>query len=300
MYIDESALAGDDQYTKKYFTIEHGVLTEFPERATRVLRSDEINKDSLFETRGEFVRASDAGLSSRLTNASVSIAKIPLEAGASGVFVNHRGKQYQLTAAHVVSGKDEAGKSIKYHKNNYVAEFPINDLKLLYTSESAYERNLPLGDLAIYELPFIVDGVDLANDTSSDLDAVLVGYPARFTKVWSEQLQPLCSYGRATIVQPRPPQKPQFGLPSPSFADFSKHVRRNTRGEIPTQLPKLDFTGVSRGGNSGGGLFNTDGQLIGILSGSGTRKIPLCPPFTRDDEYTELVDVRGLFEQLGI
>jgi len=110
----------------------------------------------------------------------------------------------------------------------------------------------PIYDIAIFEYPGDKEGVDLAN--SSELGdskfAMALGYPINFVDIWSKNLIPLVSFGTAynkvDEMENVPFLKEQF---TNYFVD------------------RIFFTGITLGGNSGGGLYNSYGELMGICRG---------------------------------
>lgn len=106
------------------------------------------------------------------------------------------------------------------------------------------------GDFAIYKYYGELDGVACAEAPGDDVPAFSIGFPARFANNWSGTLIPLLSYGFAHRERNR---------------DHGSSFLRSLIGKPPTSLlPRVLFSGAAALGNSGGGLFNLKGELLGI------------------------------------
>jgi len=183
----------------------------------------------------------------------------------SGVIVNHKGRKYLVTATHVI-GEMCFGKDIGLHAYQKVDgvehSFPLTQTNLVYHSLTATEKGLPKGDIAIFEYNGPINGVEVSELNAKDrVQAFAIGFPGLHSDTWSKDLEPLLSFGFAYTNQ-----KPKVANP---YIDhlLAKHPSLSDSRKNERFLNKIIFTGVTTGGNSGGGVFNLSGEIIGVCKG---------------------------------
>ena len=172
------------------------------------------------------------------------------------------GKKYLLTSYHVIIDK----------LTNFVPDIHgLNTSSGLKEIISLDQRLLvgfikpPYGDAAVMKYEGNIEGVDLAKliEPNCEHRSFSIGYPGCFKQLYSgPQINPMLSYGLAVIEEENPnlELEEDFSLlPLPPKYEYAS---------IPIPLGWIFYSGVASTGNSGGGLFNMDGKLMGIHFGS--------------------------------
>lgn len=189
--------------------------------------------------------------------------------GASAVVVKLNGKKYLLTSFHVVVDKLRESVPDLYGVNsaNGIKEIVPLDPKLLVRFVQD-----PYGDLAILKYEGNIEGVELAEslEQNTTYKSFAVGFPECFRQYYQgSSFKPILSYGLAALEGTNELLKLDdniFFLPAPQKFDYAK-------AELP--LNWIFYSGAATEGNSGGGLFNENGELIGIHYGFKTFSKPI-------------------------
>jgi hypothetical protein len=238
----------------------------FKPKQKRVLKIDETPAD-LMNAEGDYLEASAISDSDQLSQLSQSIDSTVFISGdrfkpnGSGIVVNYDGDKYLITATHVIAKKAFGNPTdLKVFERNEdrVIITDLESLRMVYSSITARQENLPVGDVAVFQYSGELKGVDLAELVPGSYESVAVGYPGNHANIWMENLRPLLSPGQVVI-----PSKSEKKLTPYMQKLMEKHGLNNT----PASVPKIIFTGATSGGNSGGGLFTLDSKLIGVCRG---------------------------------
>lgn len=236
----------------------------------KYFRSDTADLPFLRGPINSTVLIANNGALSRLDNTNILLQN----RGGTGVIVNYKGRKFLITATHVIGnigfGKP-ANLSVYQKINSDIATLSLDEMKLIYSSQKAPEAGLPVGDIAIFSYDGDIEGVKVRNLAENEkiTDTFAIGYPGKYRKVWAEHLDPLISYGSASLKS-----KQQQNLRTAEY--FQKLVSRMTAEQLEmytkrTQIRNLDkviFSGVAMPGNSGGGLFDKDGNLLAVCRGA--------------------------------
>jgi hypothetical protein len=139
---------------------------------------------------------------------------------------------------------------------------PLKTLTLCYSSFTARDRCLPVGDIAVFEFNHPYDRVSVAQHNEQMEDTFVVGYPGSEVAKWSKTLEPVASFSQS-YIKPAPPP------PSAYMVELLKRLdeEKATQAQISKNVQKIIYSGAISGGNSGGGIFNQEGELLGICRG---------------------------------
>jgi hypothetical protein len=232
-------------------------------KIARVLEVSNIAQADMQELIGNYVPARSLhGLPSLQmpVEATVFISPERNRPHGSGVIVEHNGEKYLVTATHILGqkciGKPTNLKVFERHGEKIEA-IDLESMAMIYSSPLAHQKNLPVADLGIFAYNGNIRGVDVAEIPTTQL-AVAVGYPGYFADRWLTDLSPLASIGNAFV----PEERRKILTPY-----MQKLLEEHDLTDAPESIGKIVFTGVTQGGNSGGGLFTLDGKLMGICRG---------------------------------
>lgn len=205
------------------------------------------------------------------------------EPGSSGVIVSYRGNKYLAmayhTAAHWLARHRPAMNLLKRVNGRYEVFFLDNIQLVSLTPE-------PHGDVALFKYAGNIEGVELAEPLVEGevYQSFAIGFPSFFQRAYKENLNPLLSFGfvvRDSNATDGHGWQPCFSIPD----KYNAYYRR-------INLSPLLFSGITTGGNSGCGLFNLEGKLIGICHGKSS------VDSTTDKEPKLFYSVNELFESL--
>lgn len=189
---------------------------------------------------------------------------------ATGIIVKSNGKKYLLSSYHVIIDK-----LAKVVPDLYGVNTSCGLKKVIPLDEKALIGFVkpPYGDVAILKYEGNIEGVDLAETFEANCEhkSFAIGYPGCFKQYYSgPQINPMLSYGLAAIegANSNLQIEDDFNTPLPTEYDHFN---------VSIPLDWIFYSGVMSNGNSGGGLFNLDGELIGIYFGSRSFTKPINP-----------------------
>ncbi|MDD5593924.1 MAG: serine protease [Candidatus Margulisbacteria bacterium] len=197
----------------------------------------------------------------------------------TAVVVNHRGRRFIVTADHVVASRNNL--AAVYQRYGKRTVMPLSKTELVFESDRAKGTKYEGYDIAVFRYDGAeVAGVDTIAPGLNELPAFLVGYPGKLRGIWDQDGIPLLSYGFAT-------QRGQLAEAGRFFwqQPFEKPaVGQNSNSKL------ILFTGAAMSGNSGGGLFDIHGNLIGICQGPQV--------LLNGDKYESFYPIHELLEAL--
>ena len=198
--------------------------------------------------------------------------------GGAGVVVNHEERKYLFTAAHVLPAKTTGYQGINNMFERVcgnIVKRAVGPMKIVYSS---CDFSYLLRDLLILEYDGPLEGVPVQDTFHNPEMGFALGYPKSMSEHWKNSLDPLLSCG----VYSR-------------FKHKFETARPLDGREYDENFPKpnnLLYTGRIYAGNSGGGVFNKNGELIGIVASL----FPLTHP--NDFLYAQIGVASGILENM--
>ena len=240
-------------------------LTERPRTKGTLPSAGVVNIDQILSFEGSYLRTPSICHYDPWKKAADSTVFISADRNrphGSGIIVNHHGRKYLITATHVLGPKalsKPTDLKVFERNENAIRVTNLEDKAMLYSTPLAAERNLPNADVGVFSYDGPIEGVPLVESLeSSDYISAAIGYPGIHTNVWTRDLQPLVSPGRAFIEQQRKTELTSY---------MRKLMEEHGLLGTPEPVQKAVFTGATARGNSSGGLFTLDGKLLGICRG---------------------------------
>jgi len=213
------------------------------------------DSNTLHKDKGAYFKASSISELEKYCHSAVVISWPDFSENGSGIVVSYKDKKYLVTAGHVAYPPfnllRKVPKSLVVHQrtSNGITQTHLKTLPLVYDKWTSLEMGLPGVDLIIFAYEGEVPGVALAESYEEDQEVFCVGYPERFEDTWKDSLDPLVSFGKvATRKEPI----------------IKEVIDWQTKEPYSIRKGDLLFSGVVLAGNSGGGLLNLEGKLIGI------------------------------------
>ena len=184
----------------------------------------------------------------------------------TGIVVNHKEKKYLVTASHVIGEEMLSGRDNDlrvYQKiDDSEHSFPLTQANLICHSCVAAKKDLPRGDVAVFKYNGPIAGVEVGElNSEGRTQTFAIGFPGLHSDRWSEDLEPLLSFGFAYII-------PKTKIAN-SYIDrlLAKYITLHDARRNENFLDEMIFTGITSGGNSGGGIFNLNGEILGVCRG---------------------------------
>lgn len=230
-----------------------------------IIDAGAINIDRLLDFEGHYLKSSSVNRYPPFEKAMASTVFISSDRDkphGSGVILNHNGAKYLVTATHVLGPKAFGAptdlKAFERHGHDIQVR-NLEDMTMLYSTPQARDRNLPNADVGIFLYDGRLDGVELVDPLNPEsYISVAIGYPARHSEIWMQDLHPTVSPGKAIV---------QTNMKRELTPYIRKLLAEHGKLDAPKLVEKIMFTGITSGGNSGGGLFSLDGRLLGVCRG---------------------------------